>query len=353
MDSGYWTYSIQHPESNIHNPSSMTKRGFSFYAKTLQDLETVGQTTRKFAQSLGFSVTDADQIAAALLEVGQYNLRTTPGILIQAGSINRGRTLKILLDNEKGVNSWLWQAIKDGKTNFHLPELGISHAPRYLDDFNIIAPTPRGATFVLKKHLPLSRNIFSPHAISLAHQNATTNGDAFLIKEYEGDKVLVALIDGEGRGTSAAVLATVVKDYLQSHADLPLLQLAEECHHLLRDRPVEGGIVMSFLRLTPGKIFYLGIGDTHAYVCQPHFRKLTQYSGKVGDYDLPIMEVTTLPTQQRSRFVLCTDGVKEQVKSADLVADFSVERVAENVMEQYKRINGDATVLVVDYQPFG
>lgn len=330
----------------------MVKRGFSYYAKTLQDLQTIGVSTRKFAQSLGFSITDAEQIATALLEIGQYNLRTAPRILVQAGSINQGKTLKILIDNEKGISSWLRQSLALGDSSLYLPELGISHAPRFMDELKILAPTAKGATFVLKKHLPLSNNIFSYATQSLPHQNNTANGDNFLVKEYEGDKILVALIDGEGHGTKAAILSTLIKDYLNNHTDLPLLQLAEACHHLLRDRPIEGGVVMSLLRLTPGKMFYLGIGDTHAYMSQTHFRKLTHYSGKVGDYDLPVMEVTMLSTEQASRFVLCTDGIKEQIKHADLAKDLSIQQVAEQTMSKYRRINGDATVVTIDYKPF-
>lgn len=329
----------------------MVKRGFSYYAKTLQDLQSIGLTTRKFAQSLGFSSTDSEHISTALLEIGQYNLRTAPRVLIQAGSINRGRTLKILIDNEKGINKWIRESLQKDISAIFLPELGISNVPRFMDEVQVLAPNPRGTTFVLKKHLPLNQDIFSYAVQSFAHQNNSTNGDNFLIKEYEGDKVLIAIIDGEGYGTEAAILSTLIKDYLENHIDLPLLQLVEECHHLLRDRPIGGGVVMSLLRLTPGKIFYIGIGDTHAYVSQPHFRKLTHYSGKVGDYDLPIMEVTTLSTQRSSRFVLCTDGVKENIKEMDLATDFSVQQVAEQVISKHRRINGDATVIAVDYQP--
>ncbi|MEL7020334.1 MAG: hypothetical protein AAGK47_01885 [Bacteroidota bacterium] len=331
----------------------MVKRGFSLYAKTSQDLERVVQTTRSYARSLGFTPTDAEQIATALLEVGTYQLRTAPRIFVQAGDTDRGRTLKILVDNEQGMNKGLWQAIRDEQLELHLAELGISHTPRYMDRFHILAPTSRGATFILKKYLPISKNIFSFHAMTSTAPDVPVHlDDNVLVKEYEGDKVLVALIDSQERYHTPPILSTLVKDYLRTHPDLPLLQLATDCHYIIREHPVEGGLALSLLRLTPGKIFYLGIGDTHTYVRQPYFRKLTPYNGKIGEYDLPIMEVTPLPSQQASRFVLCTNGIKEQIKAPDLVMDLSTQQVSQNVMRRYKRINSQAIVLAVDYRPF-
>ncbi len=313
-------------------------------------VEVARETTKTIALEMGFSSMAIGQIALAVSEICQNVIRYGIEGIAQINTRNQDKVLQITIQDQGPGIADLKKYMQDGQstTNSSIG-VGLMAAKRSVDFFNIQSTTA-GTIVVLEKHLPIKETQFEYGIVSLPDQNYTVNGDAFVVKPFDGDKVLLAVIDGLGQGTTAHQMAKAVQQQIVQQYFLPLEQITLNCHELLQQSTFEeGGIAMSLALLTPTHIQYLGVGDTHGYFLNPSLHIPFNTEGKVGGRLLRSLAIRKYTTAEEQYIIICTDGIQSQLDATAINWNQRLQKVAVELFNAYNRPYGDATVLVAKY----
>ena len=312
------------------------------------------ETAKAIALEMGFSVTSIAQIALAVSEICQNVIRYGITGKVQFSTRNKGKVLQITVqDKGPGIPN-IEKYMQDGyTTTTGSIGVGLMAAKRSVDLFKIQS-TEQGTTILLEKHLPISESLFEYGVVSLPDQNYVVNGDAYIVKPFDGDKVLLAVIDGLGQGVPAQQMAKAVQQIIEQQYFQPLEHILLDCHQLLQtDTFEEGGVAMSLALLTPTEIQHLGVGDTHGYVLNPSLKSPFNIDGRVGGRLLRSLQVKTYTTTDEQYIILCTDGIQSQLNLTDIDWGQSLQRITIELFNDYNRPYGDATILVAKYKYSG
>jgi hypothetical protein len=162
----------------------------------------------------------------------------------------------------------------------------------------------------------------------------------------------VAVIDGLGHGSAAAVAAQRAIESIRSSVSDPLEVIIRACHQaLLGSR----GAAISMARIDTGaeSLTWIGVGNVEGIVLNPvafsppfwQSDALVARGGVVG-YDLPSLRPATLPFKPGSFLVFATDGVKPGF-GAEMRAGQRAQDAADHILASCRRGTDDALVMVV------
>lgn len=187
---------------------------------------------------------------------------------------------------------------------------------------------------------------FSWDAVCRAKHGQSISGDTYLVREYGGERLLAAVIDGLGGGGEAARAALLAEQVVREHPDWPLQELVLEAHRALHGTR---GAVIGLLRLEAavGRASYVGVGNigVHVYSRQPI--KPISKSGILG-FRLPTLLELHYTYEPGDVFVLYSDGISARFGlSADLDIKAPPKHLAQRLLHEYGKTIDDATVLVV------
>jgi len=169
-------------------------------------------------------------------------------------------------------------------------------------------------------------------------------GDQAGCWEYDG-KVVLCVIDGLGHGKGAEQAALAALDFVARYHQLPMLEVFATCDKALRDTR---GVAMSIAVADPaaGTLTYAGIGNMRAMVVGQETTRLSNYYGIVGG-GYRMLKTETVPLTPGDLVVLYTDGIKEfDMSDYDETLRADVGRLAERIIEDWRRETDDAAVLV-------
>jgi negative regulator of sigma-B (phosphoserine phosphatase) len=176
------------------------------------------------------------------------------------------------------------------------------------------------------------------------------SGDRAVV-EFDGDRALVAAIDGLGHGPHAAHAAEAAAEVLEGLGDADVVEAAERCHEALRSTR---GAVLSLAVFAdePPTITWLGIGNVEGrLVRNPPWHapseSLLLRSGVAG-HELPPLAPATLPVERGDLLVFATDGVRDDFADS-LDTTGTCRSIAERVLSGHGRPTDDALVVVVRY----
>ncbi|MBI3260785.1 ATP-binding protein [Candidatus Berkelbacteria bacterium] len=218
------------------------------------------------AESIGFSKTESASIVNAVSEIVTNVMKHATQGKMTIRVLKNRRVLEIAVADEGlGINN-LKEIMQEGfTTQKDSLGIGLAAAKRAMDEFAITSKVGKGTTVVMKKYLPIPYEEIAYGVFSVPKQGEQVNGDTYVIKEFNGDSVLLAVIDGEGHGEKAYQAGILVKGIIEKHYKLPLDEIMKKCHHaLLQNRGRRA--VAGLCRLFPHELEYLGIGDTDILV---------------------------------------------------------------------------------------
>ncbi len=294
---------------------------------------------------------DIEQFILGVREIGMNAIRHAEGGELELSANASGGILRVVIsDSGKGIAN-LNDAKKDGfSTIDNSLGIGLNVAERSCDRFRMDSVLGEGTSVLLEKHRPISHQNVDYGIVSLADQHYQFNGDQFIIKEYNGDSVLVGVIDGPGQGYDAHAIASTCKEYVERNIFEPIDHLLEYLDALLTESNDNIGITASLARLSPGKLVYKGFGDTHAYLMSNYtIDRLANQGGRLGQLMKYRSGVVQRAFDDRITLVLCTDGIS----TLDSVLDFdpyqNMQGLANRLFDQYHKPYGDATILAVKY----
>ena len=180
--------------------------------------------------------------------------------------------------------------------------------------------------------------------------NERESGDRYLFRDC-GDGILIAVIDGAGHGSEAAVAARIAVSTLEAHAHKSPIALLLRCHDDLKG--TRGAVATAaFMNLRERTLTWAGVGNVDAMLFHggdngaPPDRVLLR-NGILG-YRLPSVRAEVLPLTPLDTLVIVTDGIAPGFDDG-LSLDEDPQTIANNILARHYNATDDALVVVVRY----
>lgn len=176
------------------------------------------------------------------------------------------------------------------------------------------------------------------------------SGDGWVVVTSR-ERVLMAVIDGLGKGAEATVAARTAVGVLEKYRAGTVQSLMKRCHQRLM--MTRGAVITLASVDAKANLNWLGIGNIEGVVLRanaielPGLERLHPQGGVVG-YQLPVMRPRKLALRPGDYLAFATDGL-----DADTFKDLSREEEpraqASRILERHYVGNDDAIVLVARY----
>lgn len=300
------------------------------------------------SSQMGFSSLDTNLIASAVSEVATNVVKYAQEGKMNLVPLRNGRGLRIeIVDQGPGITD-IVQAMQDGYSIDPTSlGVGLGAVKRAMDYVSIRSEPPQGTTVHMEKWLPISKTKIDYGASSMPDVNFSFNGDGYVFKEYGGDSLLVAVIDGLGQGERAWKTTQHLKKTIQENYHLDLEPLLKKCEREVQSSYPDSGAAIGLLDIRPGQLNYLAVGDTFAQVYSESKMHLISRAGIVGAFSLPSVQAYQKGLSHDTVIVLGTDGIKDNFTESELPLEASAQSIADYILLNYRLSYGDATVLVI------
>ena len=310
----------------------------------------IHETAAAVAKEMGFDNVACAELALAVSEISQNAWRHSGGGQAEIHCLKNNKIIQVIIsDKGKGIPN-IELAMREGFSTIRTSlGIGLEAAQRSVDKFEI-SSSEKGTVVTLEKYLPMRTDVIEYGVVSLADEQYNFNGDEYLIKEFEGDKVLLGVIDGIGQGYKAHAISLIVKNFVVENFHLNLESLFLSCDNLLKESEITGGVTMSLAIIEPKQITYLGVGDTHCYLLNDTPIEFPNFEGRVGEYQLPKLKAKVYKFDSTSTLLMCTDGIKSNLLNQEWLWKTAPQQLANYVFNHFQRTYGDATVLVTKYK---
>jgi anti-sigma regulatory factor (Ser/Thr protein kinase) len=319
------------------------------------------------AVELGFNELQLAEIEIVVKELGSNALKFARGTgriyYPRADERVEPRGIEIIyVDKGPGIEDTAL-AINDGYSTTGTLGAGLGAVKRMSDEFYIFSAldsatrkltmygrTTHGTSIVFRKRV-------NPHdepprvvpglwgGMTRPTEGHTENGDAYVIR-CEGDRLLLAMIDGLGHGEAAedsarAAVATIDRNLTQPVE--VILRATHEALHMMR------GAVMGLACIdrAAGTIEYAGIGNTDFRVIGGRERlRFISLNGTLGSR-LDRIKVFKEAMPKVATLIMATDGVSErwEVDNYPGLIGMHPQLFCATVMRDFSRPNDDATIL--------
>jgi anti-sigma regulatory factor (Ser/Thr protein kinase) len=326
---------------------------------------------RRFASGLGFSDDQLEEISIVVQEIGTNAVRyaTGGGCVHWAETLGEEPGLELFyFDKGPGVYD-LERALRDGVSSGGSLGTGFGAMRRLLDEFDaysaVKGTTRRLTTARRTTHgtALLGRKWVRPATTEGQRERARrvtrrvgcwsrprpgeeTNGDAYFIKERDGE-TLLAVVDGLGHGRGAREAAAAALDTLERWEGEPLGELILAVHDALRATrgAVMGAVVLDHAR---GAFNYAGVGNVEVRVVGASEPARPIPSNGTLGARLSQVRVWPHRWQEGTTLVIASDGISATWDAAAYPGLFgrSPQLLAGVLLRDYARNSDDATVLV-------
>jgi serine/threonine protein phosphatase PrpC len=177
-----------------------------------------------------------------------------------------------------------------------------------------------------------------------AKHERSVSGDACTVQK-DGNKILLALVDGLGSGEEAAKAAQIAIATIEEDQALPLTEILKHCHRALR---TTRGVVLGMLRvdLEAQEMRYVGVGNVGIRVLSQESFHPISYNGIVG-YRLPRTHEFVGQYHPGDLIVLYSDGIDNRFHGDEalLYGEQDLEALATAIATRYGK-EDDICVLV-------
>jgi len=202
-----------------------------------------------------------------------------------------------------------------------------------------------------QKSAPASAPILEWSVAALAMPGEKVSGDMYLVEAFRNG-ALVAVVDGLGHGSEAALAAGNAIDTLKENPDEPVIPLLNRCHENLR---ATRGVVLSMaaFNAVDGTMTWLGVGNVEGMLFRDDsgeeatYESLLLRRGVVGGR-LPPLHAGILPVTYGDTLIFVTDGIRSSFEST-LNLRGSPKQIADQILAQHTMGTDDALVLVARY----
>ncbi|MES2765456.1 MAG: ATP-binding protein [Bacteroidota bacterium] len=310
------------------------------------------KTAGLIAAEMGFDMSSRLEIEVAISEICVNSFRYGKNGTAVFSIRNDGLIFEAVIeDTGKGIES-ISKATSIGYSSIATSlGMGLNAAKQNMDEFEIESIPGKGTKVSMRKFLPISNETVSYGVVSLGDERYEVNGDAYIIKEFDGDKVLLCVIDGLGQGEDARIISQTVQKIVEESYHLSLDRIIRKCDRALRVTNEITGAALGIALLTRDMVCWASVGDTFGQVLEQREGDVLNHildgqRGVVGIFTLPKIKIKKLLLKGEYMIMLCTDGINEPLYTADFPLEKSAQSIANFIMNTHRSEYGDATVIV-------
>ena len=317
---------------------------------TEADVGLLTQAVRESCLSNRFDRVDTEEMVLGCSEIGHNAVRHGLGGTAEIYELKSGKVIRVIIsDNGPGITNFQLASRQGYSTVKTSLGLGLESTQRLVDNFKIRSAAGEGTRIILEKYRPLSSSTVDYGLVSIPDHNYNYNGDQYILKEYDGDSILIGVVDGPGQGYDAHSIAQTCKQFVENNYRKPLTELMTALNILMQESNDDVGITCSLTRITPREIRYIGLGDTHAYLSldDNEMISLNNQEGRVGYVRIVKPAKFDSKFNNNAKVVICTDGIKT---ITDINFGSPAQDLANNLFDQYHRTRGDATLIIAKYK---
>ncbi|MBB64699.1 MAG: hypothetical protein CMO81_06500 [Waddliaceae bacterium] len=181
------------------------------------------------------------------------------------------------------------------------------------------------------------------------HFTETCSGDLpfFTLRDHD---LLLGLIDGLGHGKKAYDIAQNAKRVVERQNRLNLENLFNELHKELKQSN-GAAAALAVIDLKSGKMHFSGVGNITACVIGHKNRCFVSVNGILGRQERSLLIQDEI-LKDKDRVILASDGVKSSfyLQKKKLVFEGKTTRVANQVIDNYGKMQDDASCIVFEYE---
>lgn len=176
----------------------------------------------------------------------------------------------------------------------------------------------------------------------------TLNGDTYVISHLSQSKTIAAVIDGLGHGKEAHIASNIIKEQLLLKSDLPLVELVKYIHQSARG--TRGAVIaIVLIDTTNSKVTFTGVGNIEGFIRSESGKKgLISFGGILG-HNIRTPQIYEFPFLKGDSLCLYSDGLNSRWNINDINWNEHPQKTAEFLINNYSRINDDATVLIISH----
>jgi len=310
------------------------------------DIFIVVKEVKKIAINLGFSSFEAALLSMAVSELATNVVRYAKigDVTITQSPNLKGLEIQVN-DCGSGIKN-ITSALVDGYSSINSLGLGLGAAKRAVDEMQINSSTS-GTTITLKKFLPVSRDDIDTGMVSFPCVGEQANGDAYYVKGYQGDKMLIAVFDGAGNGIKAQQSTQILVGFFKNNYQLPLDVLIHESHQLLLKNKQSRAVEVALMRITPKIIESVIMGNLCIHPNSKPYTSIPAQNGSIGLLIPDNIHVHSFERPKQFRYVIHSDGIRDVNYAALSSMSQSPQKNAEQIFDSYALANDDASVVVV------
>jgi anti-sigma regulatory factor (Ser/Thr protein kinase)/serine/threonine protein phosphatase PrpC len=320
----------------------------------LAQAKQAAEMARQFAESLGFSQADSEEIALVVTELGSNLVRHASGgsIILTPAEASGRRGIRVESEDSGPGIADVERAMTDGYSTAGSLGFGLGTVNRLMDDLDFYSRSPHGLHLVSYRWMrPQQRR--EVYAKGLDFGVATRscrrlpeNGDAFIITQWERH-ALVGVIDGLGHGPFAHRAAQTARRYVEQHFDQPLESLFRGVQRACR---ATRGVVMALARfdLAEQKFTAASVGNVEIRLFgSPEHFSLIVRRGIIG-LNAPSPVPLEHPWTPESLLVMHSDGLSTHWNWNEFpeLATAAPDAIAQRLLHVLGKIEDDATVVV-------
>ncbi|MBW2545281.1 MAG: ATP-binding protein, partial [Deltaproteobacteria bacterium] len=139
------------------------------------------------ASAIGFDNVDCAEVALAVSEIAGNAVKFAGKGAMTTGLPRNRKGLEIIVqDNGQGIRNIKKSMEEKCSSVVGSLGVGLNAAQRAMDELVIRSRPGQGTTVIMKKYLPIPEEEIEYGIISLNDERYPVNGDAWVIKEFEG-----------------------------------------------------------------------------------------------------------------------------------------------------------------------
>ncbi|MEI6061993.1 MAG: SpoIIE family protein phosphatase [Bacteroidota bacterium] len=333
----------------------------------------VGVCRRKavsLAAQMGFDEVKTGEIAIMVTELVTNVIKHGGGkgklVICQYSDAQEHKAIEVwCCDSGTGISDFQ-KVLQDGYTGKGSLGIGMGTIRRFSDEMEINPPIDPGFRDTFFSDYPLFKNCirtlkYLPNknwigtnrrleigAVSRCKPGEVLNGDAYLVNHLGPNLCFAAVIDGLGHGSEANLASQLAREQIILKQDLPVNTMMQYVHRSLQGTR---GTTIGLMRIDTEaqKLSFSGIGNIEAFLFSPEGKKNLLSFGGIMGHNMRTPRVFELDFKPGDTVCMYSDGITTRWKIDDLDWTVHPQKNAEYIINQFSRLNDDATVLIIRY----
>jgi anti-sigma regulatory factor (Ser/Thr protein kinase)/serine/threonine protein phosphatase PrpC len=339
----------------------------------IDNISDVGICRRKavnLASQIGFDEVKTGEVAIMVTEMVTNVIKHGGGkgkvVICQFRDAQDHKAIEVwCCDSGSGIHDFQ-DAIKDGISAKDSLGIGMGSIRRLSDEMQInpdlgkefkdtfFAGNPiyknciRTLKYVPNKHWIGTNKMLEIGAASRCKPGEILNGDSYVVSHVKPHLCIAAVLDGLGHGKEANMASQLAREQIILKSELPLDALMQHIHRSLRGTR---GSTIGLMRLDTKlrKLTFSGIGNIESFLLtSDEKRSLLSFGGIMG-HNMRTPRIFEYEFNPGDSICMYSDGITTRWKIEDLDWSDHPQKNAETIINQYSRLNDDATVLIIRY----